>query len=312
MIFTFTLNPAIDKILKFNFPIKKRENNKIEEINYDVGGKATHVSIILSQLGVKNIAIGFLGSKNGAILKELLKSYGVSFFFIEQDDLTRVSTILIDNLNEGSIMITEKGFTIEEKSYQKMINYIEMNIEENDFAIFAGSPPPGISLKKYSYLIEIVKNKGGEVFVDTAGIYLEEALKQKPYLIKPNLSEFLELLKLTKFEEDKVDKYLEKIHLMGAKNIVLSLGKEGSILSTEEGNIFRIYAPKINEINDTVCGDSFVGGLISQLNEKKNLLDAVVFATAISASKATKKESSGFNSEETASLLAKIKVNKWR
>ena len=80
MIFTFTINPAIDKILKFNFPIKKRENNKIEEINYDVGGKATHVSIILSQLGVKNIAIGFLGSKNWAILKELLKSYGVSFF----------------------------------------------------------------------------------------------------------------------------------------------------------------------------------------------------------------------------------------
>ena len=49
MIYTFTLNTAIDRIIYFEEEIKKKKNNKISHYLYDVGGKATHVSIILSQ-----------------------------------------------------------------------------------------------------------------------------------------------------------------------------------------------------------------------------------------------------------------------
>ena len=112
MIYTFTLNTAIDRIIYFEEELERKKNNKISHYLYDVGGKATHVSIILSQLGIDNIAAGFIGTEKGGLLKELLKEYNVKSEFIVQEGKTRESFVLVDNSGKGSFMITEKGFTV--------------------------------------------------------------------------------------------------------------------------------------------------------------------------------------------------------
>ena len=311
MIYTFTLNTAIDRIIYFDEELERKKNNKISGYIYDVGGKATHVSIILSQLNIENISTGIIGTEKGDILVKLLEEYNVKSDFIVQEGKTRESFILVDNAGKGSFMITEKGFTISDETYNKLVNYMKKNLKENDVSVFAGSPPPGIDAKKYRELLKIANESKTKLFVDCAGVYLKTAILEKPFLIKPNKDEFEEYAGIKNAENEKqYIPFIKEILDMGVKNILISLGKDGSLLAIENGEIYRIYPPKIKEVNDTGAGDSFVGGVVSQIALNKDILEAVKFGTAVSASKVSSGMSSGFSHDQVEKFLDEIKIEK--
>ena len=311
MIYTFTLNTAIDRIIYFEEELERKKNNKISHYLYDVGGKATHVSIILSQLGIDNIAAGFIGTEKGGLLKELLKEYNVKSEFIVQEGKTRESFVLVDNSGKGSFMITEKGFTVNEESYEKIIGYINEKLKKGDVAVFAGGPPPGIDEEKYRRLLRAANEKDAKLFVDCSGKFLKTAILETPFLIKPNKDEFEEFISKSGIsDENEYIPYMEKLLDSGVKNVLLSLGKDGSMLAMENREVYRVYPPKIREINDTGAGDSFVGGVVAGIAGNGDLLEAVKSATAISASKVASGMSSGFNNEEVKEFLKEIKIKK--
>ena len=311
MIYTFTLNTAVDRIIYFEEELERKKNNKISHYLYDVGGKATHVSIILSQLGIDNIATGFIGTEKGGLLTELLEKYGVKSEFIVQEGKTRESFILVDNSGKGSFMITEKGFVISDKSYEKITGYIKEKLNDGDIAVFAGSPPPGIDEEKYRKLLGMANEKKAKLFVDCSGKYLKTAILENPFLIKPNKDEFEEFISKSGINDEKeYISHMEKLLDSGVKNVLLSLGKDGSMLAMENREIYRIYPPKIKEVNDTGAGDSFVGGVVAGIAKNGDLLEAVKSATAISASKVASGMSSGFDTEEVKGFLGEIKIKK--
>ncbi len=311
MIYTFTLNTAVDRIIYFEEELERKKNNKISRYVYDVGGKATHVSIILSQLGIDNIATGFIGTEKGEILTELLGKYNVKSEFIVQEGKTRESFILVDNSGKGSFMITEKGFTINEDSYEKITGYMNQKLKNGDVAVFAGSPPPGIDEEKYRKLLRIANEKETKLFIDCSGKFLKTAINENPFLIKPNKDEFEEFISKTGInDENEYIPYMEELLNSGVKNVLLSLGKDGSMLAMENREIYRIYPPKIKEVNDTGAGDSFVGGVVAGIAKDGDLLKAVKSATAISASKVASGMSSGFDNEEVKEFLKEIKIKK--
>ncbi|MCP1222972.1 1-phosphofructokinase family hexose kinase [Sebaldella sp. S0638] len=311
MIYTFTLNTAVDRIIYFEEELERKKNNKISRYIYDVGGKATHVSIILSQLGIDNIATGFIGTEKGEILTELLGKYNVKSEFIVQEGKTRESFILVDNSGKGSFMITEKGFTINEDSYEKITSYMNQKLKNGDVAVFAGSPPPGIDEEKYRKLLRIANEKETKLFIDCSGKFLKTAINENPFLIKPNKDEFEEFISKTGInDENEYIPHMEKLLDSGVKNVLLSLGKDGSMLAMENREIYRIYPPKIKEVNDTGAGDSFVGGVVAGIAKDGDLLEAVKSATAISASKVASGMSSGFDNKEVKEFLKEIKIKK--
>lgn len=310
MIYTITLNTAIDRIIKLDNPLHKKHNNKVISKTYDIGGKATHVSVVLSALGIDNRALGVIGGQTGETLVKLMKNKKVICDFINQENVsTRESIVVVDNKNEGSYMITEKGFPISEKSFNKLLKILRTKVEKEDFVVICGSPPKGFPLKNFNELLSVVKEKTNNLYIDTSGIYLKESLKHKPIFIKPNQFEFSELVgkELTSINEyiNEIEKFIN----LGIENIVVSLGKDGSLICNE-GEIYKITPPKIKEVNDTGCGDVFVGGFVSQKSLKKSTLDSVIFATAISCSKATKNDSSSFDLLQTNEFIKKIKIEK--
>ena len=311
MIYTFTLNTAVDRIIYFEEELERKKNNKISRYLYDVGGKATHVPIILSQLGIDNIATGFIGTEKGELLTELLEKYNVKSEFIVQEGKTRESFILVDNSGKGSFMITEKGFTVSEESYGKITAYMNEKLKKGDVAVFAGSPPPGIDVEKYRKLLKAANEMEAKLFIDCSGKFLKTAILENPFLIKPNKDEFEEFIAKTGIsDENEYIPYMEKLLDSGVKNVLLSLGKDGSMLAMENREIFRIYPPKIKEVNDTGAGDSFVGGVVAGIAKGGDLLEAVKSATAISASKVASGMSSGFDNEEVKEFLKEIKIKK--
>ncbi|WP_307724647.1 PfkB family carbohydrate kinase [Sporolactobacillus inulinus] len=92
----------------------------------------------------------------------------------------------------------------------------------------------------------------------------KKAIEIAPTLIKPNQYEFGELTqrKITSIE-DTIE-VMEKSNLSKIDYIIVSLGKKGSLLF-HDGSIDHVIPPKVKTVNDTGCGDAFVGGIVYAL-----------------------------------------------
>ena len=63
MVYTITLNPALDYVMKVGkLRYDDINRSKSEEIYY--GGKGINVSVILTRLGVHNRALGFVAGRS--------------------------------------------------------------------------------------------------------------------------------------------------------------------------------------------------------------------------------------------------------
>ncbi|NWN95440.1 MAG: hypothetical protein HLX43_13430 [Bacillus sp. (in: Bacteria)] len=81
MIYTSTLNPAIDRVIHINGELTRGRNNTVSNTAFDIGGKGTHISVVLSALGQPNIAAGMVGENRKDELIALLREKQVEEAF---------------------------------------------------------------------------------------------------------------------------------------------------------------------------------------------------------------------------------------
>jgi 1-phosphofructokinase len=310
VIYTVTLNTAIDRVIYIDGILSRKKNNKVKRTFYDIGGKATHVSVVLSRLRIPNIATGFVGEKNKEKLMQLLEEKGVACDFIAQAGCpTRETLVILDDAGEGSFMITEKGFSVHGDTLEKLKRKLSEKVTEGDFAVFAGSLPPGLDGDQYRELLQAAAEKGGKLILDTTGAQLRSAIRLKPYAIKPNEDEFQELVGKRLNTPDEYASEIKKLLQAGIEYVIVTLGKKGSLVGHGD-EVYRVLPPKVKEVNDTGCGDVFVGGFVAGLHQRFPLEKMIRFATALSASKAEQPESSAFSPERAEQLEGEVVIRR--
>ena len=75
MIYTVTFNPSLDYIVRVD-DFKPGVINRTTYENILPGGKGINVSIVLSNLGHKSVALGFMAGFTGDDIAELMKNFG--------------------------------------------------------------------------------------------------------------------------------------------------------------------------------------------------------------------------------------------
>lgn len=308
MIITVALNPGLDRIIVLDRLIKN-QNNRSKSMYYDIGGKATHVSVVLSSMNISNIATGFLAGSTGRHVQDLLEKKNVKCDYVWQDGCeTRTSYVVVPEAEEGSYMITERGFAITEVSVRRLMDKLRALIQKGDIVVFSGGMPNGIDSRTYGDVLSIVKEREGILMIDSSGEFLVEGVKAKPYLIKPNETEFRDIVGHPSSSDEELISEARKLNDNGINIVALSLGKRGSIVSTKDRTM-RIYPPRVKEVNDTGCGDVFLGGAVAMISLGKDVEEVFKFATAISASKATMQGTSDFSLEQTHELLKGVTIH---
>ncbi|MBC1501767.1 1-phosphofructokinase family hexose kinase [Listeria weihenstephanensis] len=304
MIYTITLNPAIDQLLFVKNDIEKRQANRIIRSEWDCGGKGLHVSGVLSKFSIKNEALGIVGSQNRAALYSILSEKQIAHDFLVQDGArTRTSFVIISEESSGSIMMPEAGFPTSEANKIALLEQIRQKVTQEDIVVIAGSPPPNFTLADFGTLLKAVKATGCFVACDVSGAYLHVAVKLGVDFIKPNEHEIEEIL------VDKTKTLVENINLL-AKNIrylIVSLSGEGSYCA-HQGRVYRIIAPQVLEKNDTGAGDCFVGAFIAGISDQLPLQEILKRATGCSASKVMHADSSTFSMVEAEILKEQVTI----
>jgi len=277
MIYTITLNPALDRTIWIN-KTTPDDCNRIETEQMYAGGKGIDVSKVLTSFGVNNKALGFVGGFAGEELEGMLINEGVACDFVRISGRTRTNIITNDMESGKQTLYNAKGPEITAYELMQIIHKVE-DFEQPDFVVISGSLPGGVNPEIYRKIIEISKSKGAQVVLDTDGEALRVGLQGCPTIIKPNIHE---LSRISGQQLDSIDSILpvvEEMRTNGLEIILVSMGCCGMLMSCPEGQ-YLAKPPEVEVKNTIGAGDSAVAGFIYGLTTKGDLKEALIYSVA--------------------------------
>lgn len=310
MIYTVTLNPALDKTVEI--PGMALDTvNRITEMRTDPGGKGINVSKVIAKLGGESCAVGILGGGSGKMLEKLLENenFTTQFRFVEGQ--TRTNIKIIDREGHTNTDINEPGLTVTAAELDALLRELLAELRPGDIVVLAGSLPKGAPQDTYRTWTAACKKAGARVFLDADGALLAEGIKAAPHLIKPNDGELSRLAgkKLETLEELTAEgrKLLER----GIERVVISLGGRGA-LYLRKGS--TIYAEGLRvPVGSTVgAGDSVVAALAYAEAQGLSEEEAVRLSTAAGAANVMCSGTQAAEREAVEALLPKVRFTRLR
>ena len=276
MIYTVTLNPSLDYIMHLdNLEISSVNRSRKEEVY--PGGKGINVSIVLNNLRIPNKALGFIAGFTGNEIDRIMKQLGTSTDFIMLDQ--GISRVNVKLEAEKETEINGIGPRITPADLRELYTKLD-EIQDGDFLVLAGSIPNSVPDSIYQDIMKELSHKNINIVVDATKDLLLNVLKYKPFLIKPNHIELAEMFNITIHSDEEIVTYARKLQQMGAQNVLISMGGDGSILITSNGEVVKFTAPKGTVVNTVGSGDSMVAGFIAGYLKSKDLKEALKLATA--------------------------------
>ena len=285
MIYTLTLNPAIDREL--TVPALEYDTVlRATQSRVDFGGKGFNVSRLLKGMGIANIAVGFLGGKTGEMLQDGLKALEIGTDFVWVPGETRTNVSIVTRSGGPYIKVNDQGPQVESARQQELLQKIGSLAQPGDWWVLAGSLPPGVRDDFYARIVSVLNQRQSMAVLDTSGEALRLGCAEKPYLVKPNAEEAQALTGLSMGTPAEIALMAAEIRKLGAQNVIISLGKAGALLHTAEGT-WLTHSPKIKEKNPVGAGDSMVGGLVSALTRGLALKESLGWGIASGAATAS-------------------------
>ena len=285
MIYTVTLNPAIDYVMHpLTLDMGFTNRSSSEEIY--CGGNGINIAGILNELGVANTALGICGGFTGDYLIQTLQDQGIATNFVRLDKgATRINVKL-----NGIVMsiVNGMGPKIPERKLEELLDRLDM-VNGGDTVILTGSIPASLPDTTYDMMMCRLAGRGVRFVVDAPGSLLLRALPARPFLIKPNNHELGRLFNAKPETPEECLPYARILHERGAANVIVSCGGHGAALLDENGVEHITMCPKCRLVNATGAGDSMVAGFVAKTGEGVDYETALHFASACGSATAASK-----------------------
>ena len=305
MIYTITLNPAIDYFITLNETLLVDEVNRGSHEIYKAGGKGLNVSKILSVMNIPSKAIAVLGGFTGQYIQDsFAKDTNIEMIPIPVDGMNRIN--MKANYGKKALCNNGSGPVANDCTVQFLLDEIA-KINADDIVIISGSVMHGFPDDFVTVLAQAVHQRNAKVVVDMEQITMEQLKECRPYLIKPNLYEFQLLFENAEINESNIDEYLRKANSLGIENILVSLGKDGAALSNAQG-IFKLDQPHTVLVNKVGAGDAMLASFIGKLSQGYSSEEALQWGGA--AGNATASKIEDITMHDIEGYLPQMKVSK--
>ncbi|MFC3929042.1 1-phosphofructokinase [Streptococcus caprae] len=274
MIYTVTLNPSIDFIVRLDH-VETGSVNRMDSDDKFAGGKGINVSRILQRIGYDNTATGFLGGFTGKFVEDGLVAEGIKTQFVAVDQDTRINVkIKADQETE----INGAGPDVTTAQLEELKRVLS-GLSADDTVVFAGSAPASLGNQVYNELIPLVRETGAQVVCDFEGQTLLDSLAYQPLLVKPNNHELEAIFGVELNGIDDVETYARQILAKGAQNVIISMAGDGALLVTPEATYFAKPIKGVVK-NSVGAGDSMVAGFTGEFVHSKDPLEALKWGVA--------------------------------
>lgn len=299
MVYTLTLNPALDYYLELD-TFSLGETNRSKSETLVAGGKGINVSMMLNNLGVSNQALGFLAGFSGEEISRRLQKANINsrFVFLKNG----YSRINVKIYSQQESEINANGVIPTQDEIETLLHLLE-GVSKEDILILSGSLAQGMPKNFYAQVMRQCPHT--PIILDAIGEVLTLALQYRPFLIKPNKAELEGIFHHKLYSLDEILSDCKKLQEMGARNILVSLGSDGAVFVGENAEIYSLSVPKGELINSVGAGDSMVAGFCAKYLRSNDVKEAFYYALASGSASAY---SEGFASlEKVEELFHQIK-----
>lgn len=303
MVYTVTLNPALDYVMRLSAPLEIGETNRAEGQPLQCGGKGINVSLVLRELEVPSVALGFVAGQTGQWLTTMLAEKGLKQ---EMIPLPQGQTRINVKLKGGQeTEINGAGPCITPEALAQLEARLAA-LTEQDALVLAGSIPAGMPKDSYRRLMEPLAARGVPCVVDATGQTLLETLPCRPLLVKPNRAELAELCGHALPDDAAIAQAAAQLQEKGARNVLVSLGGDGALLRDEAGDVYRMAAPAGKLVNSVGAGDSMVAGFLAAWTQGFSSAEALRLGSAAGGATAFSQDLA--RKEEIQAVLKLLKI----
>ncbi len=302
MIYTFTLNPAVDYFISVTGDLVQDEVNRGKNEVYRPGGKGLNVSSMLSHFGIPSVSVVLLGGFTGNYIFEEYSADGlIRLLRIPVEGSNRINIKI--NRGDHYLCLNGEGPVADENAKIRL-NEIVSQIRRGDTAVFSGSMMRGFSDDDLVSYTEVLHKNGVYVVLDMEKISKELLGRCRPDLIKPNLHELRLLLEdpclTSKDAFSAVDSLLEY-----SGEVLLSLGKDGAVLAGRSGKLCLMH-PEITAANQVGAGDAMLAAYIGKRSCGSDRAEALKWAGA--AGSAVARGNSGVSLPLISTFFSQMKI----
>lgn len=257
MIYTITLNPAVDVSLHVREGLLPGSINQSFAERTDPGGKGINVSKTLKVMGQDSvICVGICG-EDGDRLLSMLKSIGSEIISVRYPAGNTRTNIKITGENGVTTDINGNGPQYDKDTVEELKNIILSKIASGDTIVISGRPPLGSPSDIYAELIRSFKEvEGVKVILDAADEYLREGLAERPYAVKPTCEELC-----IDNDADSAKYEAGDIVLRGVTRCLISMGVVGAVFASRDMEATYTRALDVKANCTTGCGDAMTAGL---------------------------------------------------
>ena len=216
MVYTVTFNPALDYVVRVE-DFQPGETNRTASDEIQFGGKGINVSTVLRNLGVDNVALGFLAGFTGQGLEQGLREIGINtdFIWLERG-LTRINV----KIKAGrETEINGQGPDISPAALDRLFGKLDQ-LKEGDVLVLAGSIPKSLPDDIYQRILQRLEGRGILTVVDATRDLLCAVLPYRPFLIKPNDRELGEIFGKTLSDDAEIEDCARQLQARDRKSVV--------------------------------------------------------------------------------------------
>ena len=247
------------------------------------GGKGANQAVAIGKLGTSVTMLGKIG--NDSFGKDLISSMnnsGVDTNHIETSaSSTGIAKIVVEENGQNRILVVSGANMEVDKAY--IDRHMDV-IKDSDILVTQLEIP----IDTVEYVLKKAKESGKITVLNPApATVLNDEIIKNSDIIIPNESELGIITSLPTNTMEEIKIAAQKLLNMGVKELIVTLGSQGSLHLNRSGSTLHT-AYKVKAVDTTAAGDSFIGGLIKNI-QANNLDDAIEFATKVSAITVTRK-----------------------
>jgi len=239
------------------------------------GGKGANQAVAVSKLGSESYMIGCVGEAFGDELIKTLNSYNVKTDYVKKLDnvSSGIAVIIINNKNNRIIIDSGSNGLIKDEYIDEALT----GASENDFMISQLE----IKEERVLYGFKNAKQKGMKTLLNPSPVAKinNEIFEYTDYIIVNEVeAEYYSGVKVTKDDMESINKCVDVFNKLGVKNVIITLGSDGSIGTFENEQIY-IPSEKINVVDTTAAGDTYLGAFTSSISKGMSNKESMVMAT---------------------------------
>ncbi|TQN41021.1 1-phosphofructokinase [Blastococcus colisei] len=268
---TLTANPSLDRTLDLPAPLAQGGIVRLAGSSTEPGGKGVNVARALAAAGGDVVSI--LPAAASDPIVTALRALGLELATVPVHSPVRTNYTLVDPAGTTT-KLNEPGAALSDATRTALSGILHGHAAAARWVVLSGSLPPSTPVDWYADLVRTLRDTGARIAVDTSEAPLLALLSAgrdaAPHLLKPNAEELAQVAGLT--EDDVLRdpaamlEAVRTLHARGVAEVLLTLGGDGAVLSTADGELWSARPPEIAVRSTVGAGDcSLAGYLLASL-----------------------------------------------